>query len=60
MRVNTMKNDWLFIWTFYLGGMVLLVWGLSTKYSGAGLFGAVFGLVCIGTAAYHIKLEEYR
>lgn len=54
------RFDWLFVITFYIAGMILIPWGFSTKYTGAGLFGAITGFVFVLTASYHIKLEEYR
>lgn len=56
------RFDWVFVTVFYFGGMVLLAMGIDImeRFAGAGLFGAVSGLVMIGTATYHINLEEYR
>ena len=54
------RFDWFFVIAFYVAGMILAPWGFSTKYSGAGLFGAITGFIVTLTAAYHIKLEEYR
>ena len=54
------RFDYLFVMTFYLAGMILLWWGFSTHYTGAGLFGACTGFVMVLTASYHIALEDYR
>ena len=50
------KTDWLFIITFYIGGLALMAFGLSglEKYAGAGLFLTLFGIGSVFTATYHI------
>jgi len=56
------RFDWVFVAICQLAGLTLLAYGISQfqSHAGGGLFCVLFGIVFIGTAAYHVKLDEYR
>ena len=56
------RFDWVFVAVCQTAGLALLAYGISqfNAHAGGGLFCVLFGIVSIGTAAYHVRLEEYR
>lgn len=56
------KFDWIFVAVCQIAGLTLLAYGISqfNSHAGGGLFCVLFSLWLIGTAAYHVRLEEYR
>ena len=53
-----MKTNWVFVVTFYFGGMAYIALGIDcmARFAGAGLFITLFGIASVFAATYEIKL----